>query len=188
MTKARFLIPTPTPAGKTTYKLDGKDVEYAAYLDADGNVMRWSASFPLPAIGSRIYITMNGIGWATVTGYFEQHGWLGVMTKAEDPPRWLKQQNEAEKHDPRYADAPEWRKDGIGCEFGTEIALDKPLPRFRIEKRLNPQSGELEWCVLCHKKVYPFGHFDSDRENAEYAASEIQLNPKSYRSFAEVAQ
>jgi hypothetical protein len=31
---------------------------------------------------------------------------------------------------PRHADKPAWWKQGIGCEFGAEIALEKPAPRL----------------------------------------------------------
>jgi hypothetical protein len=87
--------------------------------------MNGSAPFPLPAIGTRIYITMNNIGWATVEGFFAEGGYLGVMTKAENPPEWLRQQRQraATRYTP---ETPEWLKRGIGCEFGAEIALEQP--------------------------------------------------------------
>lgn len=93
-----------------------------AYRTSDGRLLKWSAEFALPEIGQRVYINMNGIGWAKVKGYFEADGWLGVMTLAENPPEWLRKQNERDAKDERK---PGWSKAGIGCEFGTEILLWK---------------------------------------------------------------
>jgi hypothetical protein len=120
--KAKFLIDMPTPAGV-------KDDGFALY-DSGEERLRWSAHFPLPAIGTRIYITMNSIGWATVEGFFAEDGYLGIMTRAEDPPQWLRDQRQRDLTNPRHADKPDWWKQGIGCEFGTEIALEKPAPRL----------------------------------------------------------
>lgn len=114
--KAKFFIDMPTPAGV-------KDDGFALY-DSGEERLRWSAPFPLPAIGTRIYITMNSIGWATVEGFFAEDGYLGVMTKAENPPEWLRQQRQ--RAATRYtSETPEWLKRGIGCEFGAEIALEQ---------------------------------------------------------------
>jgi hypothetical protein len=115
--KPRFFIDKLTPAGV-------KDEGFALY-DFEGERLRWSAPFPLPAIGTRIYITMNSIGWATVEGFFAEDGYLGVMTKAENPPQWLLEQRQraATRYTP---ETPEWLKRGIGCEFGAEIALKQP--------------------------------------------------------------
>ena len=74
--KAKFFIDMPTPAGV-------KDDGFALY-DSGEQRLRWSVPFPLPAIGVSIYITMNSIGWA-VEGFFAEDGYLGVMTKAENP-------------------------------------------------------------------------------------------------------
>ena len=71
--KPRFFIDKLTPAGV-------KDEGFALY-DFEGERLRWSAPFPLPAIGTRIYITMNSIGWATVEGFFAEAGYLGLLPK-----------------------------------------------------------------------------------------------------------
>jgi hypothetical protein len=72
---------------------------------------------------------MNSIGWASVEGFFAEDGYVGVMTKAEDPPQWLRDQRE--RVATRYtSETPEWLKRGIGCEFGAEIALEQPAPRL----------------------------------------------------------
>lgn len=53
----------------------------------------WSAhAFPPPAVGDRVRVAVNGIGWAVVTGYFVEAGYLGVIALCEAPPeRFLKQ-------------------------------------------------------------------------------------------------
>jgi hypothetical protein len=52
----------------------------------------WSVrSLPTPpAIGTKVKVTMNGLGTGTVTGYFVEHGWLGVHVKADNRPEWHK--------------------------------------------------------------------------------------------------
>jgi hypothetical protein len=63
------LQPAPPPAGVT-------DDGFALY-DSGEEQLRWSAPFPLRAIGTRIYITMNSIGWASVEGFFAEDGYVG---------------------------------------------------------------------------------------------------------------
>ena len=70
--KAQFLIEMPTPAGV-------KDEGFALY-DFGDQRLKWSAPFPLPALGTRVYITMNNIGWASIEGFFAEDGYVGVMT------------------------------------------------------------------------------------------------------------
>jgi len=55
---------------------------------------KWSGErkgFPVPpAIGTRIRVTMNALGTGTVTQYFAQDGWVGLVV-APDPgqrPDW----------------------------------------------------------------------------------------------------
>jgi hypothetical protein len=67
----------------------------------------WSGKLAPPAVGEKIEITMNGIGEATVTGYFAEEGWLGVRFRAHNPPEWYVKQN---------------GRDCIGHAFGVEIA------------------------------------------------------------------
>jgi len=55
----KFMLAKPTP----TDRLD-------EYLDKEGRILSWTASFPLPPIGARVFITVNQIGWAEVRGYF----------------------------------------------------------------------------------------------------------------------
>jgi hypothetical protein len=122
--KTAFLIQRPKASGQTiTHTIADREQVFAEYIDADGDSLKWSAKFPLPNMGDEIRITMNGIGPATVVGFFEEGGYVGVMTKATNPPAWLKKQRADAKKDPRYASRPEWWKNDIGCQFGAEIAL-----------------------------------------------------------------
>jgi hypothetical protein len=114
-----FFIPQPLPTGATKQGPNGQLPTYkCAGFPSE---MMWSGKMPLPAIGDRIYITMNSIGPAIVKGYFESEGYVGVMTLALNPPKWLQDQRKREAKDPRYMSKPTWVKEGIGCEFGTEI-------------------------------------------------------------------
>jgi hypothetical protein len=123
----KFFIPRPELTTELLSKGDGK--MFPAYRAEDGELLKWSAPFPLPEIGTRIYVTLNGIGWAEVKGYMSSAGWLGVMTLPENPPAWLreqiKRQNKEFSSSPKRF-RPPWMQDGIGCEFGAEIALTKP--------------------------------------------------------------
>lgn len=111
---AKFFIPEPAATGRTTPN------GHAIYETAEGVQLAWSGQgMPLPNIGATVNVIMNNLGLATVVGYFSEAGYLGVMTRLHNPPGWLKKQR-AELR--RRADAPEWARDGIGCEFGTEIS------------------------------------------------------------------
>jgi hypothetical protein len=96
-----------------------------AYQYPGGPTLRWSGDFGLPAIGSKIFVTMNGIGWSTVRGFFSSEGYLGVMEHADDPPEYLIRQH---RENPGTLD---WQREGIGCVFATEFKPAKlgPEPR-----------------------------------------------------------
>jgi hypothetical protein len=114
--KAQFMIDRPTETAETA---PAGQEHCTVYQAAAGERLLWSARFPLPSVGDNVHITMNGIGPAVVTGFFKEDGYVGVMTKASQPPAWLVEQRKTRTRD----DAPHWRKDGIGCEFGAEIRL-----------------------------------------------------------------
>jgi hypothetical protein len=81
----------------------------------------WSGKLAPPAVGEKIEITMNGIGEATVTGYFTEDGWLGVRFRAHNPPEWYVKQN---------------GRDCEGHAFGVEIrAEDKAAVKLRQWRR-----------------------------------------------------
>lgn len=132
----RFFILTPTPTGRTV-KHPTSNNQMQVYLDASGKEMLWSADFPIPPIGARVFITMNGIGWARVKGYFVSEclsgDYVGVMTLATNPPTWLRRQHreEVKAYNKGAYSMPDWQVEGIGCEFGTEIALKRPKPRAK---------------------------------------------------------
>ena len=54
---------------------------------------KWSGLKPPPAIGAKVKTTMNNLGAGTVTGYFTEHGWLGVTVQLSKPPTWYTRQN-----------------------------------------------------------------------------------------------
>jgi hypothetical protein len=59
-----------------------------------------------PAIGTRVHVTMNGFGPATVVGYLVEHGFVGLHVRPDVRPAWHVKQ------------AP--GRDVI-CVYGTEI-------------------------------------------------------------------
>lgn len=61
--------------------------------DDDGEAPKWSAPFDPPALGARVRVRINNLGPATVTGYFVQDGYLGVITKLDAAPDWYVKQN-----------------------------------------------------------------------------------------------
>lgn len=123
MANPAFFIPRPDETdGKVNRSAHGTySMKFRNYRTAEGELLKWSALFPLPTLGQRIRITMNGIGDAEVVGFFKEEGYVGVMTKALNPPSWLKEQRARERELTCYAALPQWRKDGIGCEFGAEV-------------------------------------------------------------------
>ena len=127
--RERFFLAQPIPTELTdTTTFPGQSL--AIYLDSESrHPMKWSAKFPLPTVGTRVWVTMNGLGWGKVVGYWaggdDGKDWLGIMTRLEKPPTWLRKQrkNQAKTWNER---TPQWIKDGIGCETGQEFLLAKP--------------------------------------------------------------
>lgn len=82
---------------------------------ADGKVtnapdaLKWGDKEPPPPIGARIVVTINNCGPAVVTGYFTEHGWLGIRCRLTAAPEWHRKQNNG---DPR------------GCVFGPEFRME----------------------------------------------------------------
>lgn len=125
----RFFIPkpAPVPASPVPGRMGRPDLTVYRTPD-DGRDLLWSNTrMPLPEVGQRVFITMNRIGWAVVVGYFEAEGYLGVMTRATNPPLWLRRQRREDQKSGRKM--PQWMLDGIGCEYGTEIAPKRPKPQ-----------------------------------------------------------
>jgi hypothetical protein len=97
---------------RTFKKLPADWVKWQPAPDATppADKMKWSGEDEPPAIGTKIRITMNGIGPAIVRGYFVEYGWLGLLTEVLSPPDWwIKQNREPGKPDP------------LGHVFGVEF-------------------------------------------------------------------
>lgn len=124
MANAVFFISRPAETdGRVTRTVHQTySTTFRTYQTADGERLKWSAAFPLPKIGEHVRITMNGIGPAEVVGYFKEEGYVGLMTRALNPPKWLREHRERDRESGAYASFPQWKKDGIGCEFGAEVA------------------------------------------------------------------
>ena len=59
------------------------------------DAIKWGRKdgLPPPATGSRIIVLINNCGPAIVTGYFVEHGWLGLRCRLTNPPEWHVRQN-----------------------------------------------------------------------------------------------
>jgi hypothetical protein len=68
---------------------------------------KWSGNGPVPAVGSEVFVLMNGLGPATVFAHEIVEGWLGLRVRFHEPPAWWRRQNA----DPRRC----------GLVFGAEI-------------------------------------------------------------------
>lgn len=91
-------------------------------------LVKWSGKHPVPVIGAKVKVELNGLGLGVVVGYFVEHEWLGVEVKLDKPPRsYLK----------RFPDA-------IAMAFGAEL-----------EEKVCGYPGMVtgvEWCIQ------PIGH------------------------------
>ena len=55
--------------------------------------LHWTGKDAPPAIGTEILVTINSCGLATVTGYFCEGGFLGLMCRLHNAPEWHVKQN-----------------------------------------------------------------------------------------------
>lgn len=76
---------TAVPAYVLPIWQDGK------LMNADAP-MRWSNVTPPPAIGDTVHINFNRLGSGTVTGYFSEDGWFGLLVRLHDAPEWHRKQ------------------------------------------------------------------------------------------------
>lgn len=129
MVTERFFIPDPTltELRKPIPSETGKplnDKLLMVYHDDEGKEMLWSGSKPIPAIGSKVFVNMNGIGESTVKGYYASYcdncSFVGVMVLPDNPPEYWSQNVKNARRDPK---AREWRKEGIGCITGIELRM-----------------------------------------------------------------
>jgi hypothetical protein len=101
----------------------------------------WTGYCEPPAVGTRVFLRINGIGPGTVTGYAVEGGYLGVMVKVDEETR------------------PDWHKtshptNAPSLAFGPELrALLKDL--YALWKRLGDTPVDSEGNL-----DEPFQHFD----------------------------
>ncbi|GAB3840767.1 hypothetical protein [Hymenobacter jeollabukensis] len=75
--------------------------------------LSWSNPLPVPAVGAQVTVLINNLGPATVRGYLQQDGFLGVWVQVHNPPAWMVQQTRGDAH---------------GAAFGREIELSTTPP------------------------------------------------------------
>ena len=79
-------------------------------MNRENPALKWGGPLEtIPELGDRVNITMNRLGHGTVTHYFYEHGYLGVMVKLENDPDW---------HDKQASGT--WHH-GYAMVFGREI-------------------------------------------------------------------
>lgn len=55
--------------------------------------LQWVCDKPIPAVGSEVNVTINGIGRSTILKYFVEYGFIGMLVQPLDPPAWYIKQN-----------------------------------------------------------------------------------------------
>lgn len=53
----------------------------------------WKGFHPIPAVGQRVRVALNGLGKGTVTAHFVEEGFLGVAVALDAAPDWYVTQN-----------------------------------------------------------------------------------------------
>ena len=64
--------------------------------------LRWVCKNPIPAVGSKVNVKINGIGESTVLRYFVEYGFIGLLVQPIDPPAWYRKQNESKTDSALY--------------------------------------------------------------------------------------
>ena len=59
--------------------------------------LQWVSNKPIPAVGSEVNVTINGIGRSKVLKYFVEHGFIGLVVQPQNPPTWYIKQNGADE-------------------------------------------------------------------------------------------
>jgi hypothetical protein len=83
------------PEAWTPAHWDGEGESRRVVNDLDP--YKWSGSGAPPPVGATVTCTINRFGRGTVTGYFAEHGWLGVLVTLAKPPAWWRKQNPGRK-------------------------------------------------------------------------------------------
>lgn len=140
------------------------DTPANAVLRENNAITKWSGvSLVIPAIGEPIRVTMNGIGDGTVTGYFTEHGWFGLLVKPRNPPAWYVKQNGR----------------GTSCHvFGNECAppVIRPAAALRLASRTPPGphympvGPEYRYELIHDGSVVARTKYDGNKTRAYYAA------------------
>lgn len=85
--------------------------------------VKWGRDDDPPAIGSVVKLAFNRLGFATVTGYFVEGGWLGLLVTLHDAPDWHRKQR---------------GNNPVAHVFGPEYQLvvqPKPKPAHKADDR-----------------------------------------------------
>ena len=59
--------------------------------------LRWVCKNPIPPVGSKVNVKINGIGESTVLRYFVEYGFIGLLVQPTNPPAWYIKQNGADE-------------------------------------------------------------------------------------------
>ena len=59
--------------------------------------LQWVSTKPIPAVGSEVNVTINGIGRSKVLKYFVEYGFIGLVVQPQNPPTWYIKQNGADE-------------------------------------------------------------------------------------------
>lgn len=118
----------------------------------------WTGVGEPPAVGEKVYIRINQLGFGTVTGYAVAEGYLGVLVQVDEAtrPAWSKKSNPENlpgltfgtelraslatlyEHWDRFSDTPVSEKDELDETFGP---FDKGTPRETVWKWFERQNA-----------------------------------------------
>ena len=59
-----------------------------AVSDSRAPGLKYSGNSPIPAIGDRVFISLNKLGHGEVVSYYVEDSCLGVEIKLDSPPNW----------------------------------------------------------------------------------------------------
>ena len=74
---------------------DNVEQPAASYIELEK--LQWVSTKPIPAVGSEVNVTINGIGRSKVLKYFVEHGFIGLVVQPQNPPTWYIKQNGADE-------------------------------------------------------------------------------------------
>ena len=77
------------------------DLSYCEYLTSeaifvDHPTAKWTREGDIPKLGDEVQACVNNIGQVAITGYFHEHGFVGVKALPLNPPDWYVKQNGAQ--------------------------------------------------------------------------------------------